>query len=195
MYINPSADRGTQATFTLDDSEYSVLMMPSWGSISFNTDYKGGIGSEWNSGELVQILLDDEDMNFDARTKNQMKIKDNMTIVPAIKIGSPITLKTVDTITYVDDDTATTEITFDQNINDTACSSDYGAAGTDASYLSCYEKYSERAVITKETTGTWAIASNDRLTFTYNGTTVGDLESLISGANGTAAYTLSLIHI
>ena len=35
-----------------------------------------------------------------------------------------------------------------QNINDTQCSSDYGAAGTAASYLSCYEKYSERAVIT-----------------------------------------------
>ena len=56
MYINPSADRGTQAVFWLDDKEYSVLMMPSWGSITFNTDYKGGIGSEWNSGELVQIL-------------------------------------------------------------------------------------------------------------------------------------------
>ena len=27
------------------------------------------------------------------------------------------------------------------------------------------------------------------MTFTYDGTTVGDLESLISGANGTAAYT------
>ena len=62
MYINPSADRGTQATFWLDDKEYSVLHMPSWGTITFNTDYKGGIGSEWNSGELVQILLDDEDM-------------------------------------------------------------------------------------------------------------------------------------
>merc|ERR1712167_207551 len=69
MYINPAADRGTQATFWLDDKEYSVLHMPSWGSITFNTDYNGGIGSEWNSGELVQILLDDEDMNLDARTK------------------------------------------------------------------------------------------------------------------------------
>ena len=128
-------------------------------------------------------------MNFDARTKNQMKINDNMTIVPAIKIGSPITLKTVDTITYVDDDVSQTELTFDQNINDTQCSSDYLAAGNDKSYLSCYEKYSERAVITKEVTGDWTIASNDRLIFTYNGTTVGDLESLISGANGTAAYS------
>ena len=56
MFINPEAPRGTQAVFWLDDSEYSVLMMPSWGTIEFNTDYKGGIGTEWNSGELVQIL-------------------------------------------------------------------------------------------------------------------------------------------
>ena len=58
MFINKAADRGTQATFWVDDKEYSVLHMPSWGTITFNTDYKGGIGSEWNSGELVQILLD-----------------------------------------------------------------------------------------------------------------------------------------
>jgi hypothetical protein len=38
MYINPSADRGTQAVFWLDDKEYSVLNMPSWGTIEFNTD-------------------------------------------------------------------------------------------------------------------------------------------------------------
>ena len=122
-----------------------------------------------------------------------MYIKSNATIVPAIKIGSPITLTTVDTISYVDDSVSQTYITFDQNINDTQCSSDYNTSSTqttrDASYLSCYEKYSERAVITKETTGTWTIASNDRLHFEYNGTTLGDLESLISGANGTAAYT------
>ena len=30
MYVNPLADRGTQATFTVDDKEYSVLHMPSW---------------------------------------------------------------------------------------------------------------------------------------------------------------------
>ena len=44
MFINKAADRGTQATFWLDDKEYSVLHMPSWGTIEFNTDYKGGIG-------------------------------------------------------------------------------------------------------------------------------------------------------
>ncbi len=188
MYINPAADRGTQATFWLDDKEYSVLHMPSWGSITFNTDYKGGIGSEWNSGELVQILLDDEDMNLDARTKNQMKIKDNKTIVPAIKIGSPITLKTVNTISFMDDSVSQTARTLDSAIDDATCSSDYGAAGTAASYLSCYEKYSERAVMTVET-GDMALADSDQIRFVYDGTTVNDLKDLISGANGTSAYS------
>jgi hypothetical protein len=196
MYINPSSDRGTQATFSWDDVEFSVLHMPFWGTISFNTDGSDGattgaaIGAEWNSGELVEIVLDDNDMNLDARSQEQMTVGSNTTIVPAVKIGSPITLATVDTITYIDDDTSQTALTLDQNINDSQCTSDYGASGTDNSYLSCYEKYSERAVITKETTGDWDIASNDRLHFTYNGTTLGDLESLISGANGTAAYSL-----
>ena len=38
MYINAAADRGTQATFKWDDVEYSVLYMPFWGTISFNTE-------------------------------------------------------------------------------------------------------------------------------------------------------------
>ena len=195
MYINPSADRGTQATFTVDDKEYSVLHMPSWGSITFNTDYKGGIGSEWNSGELVQILLDDEDMNLDARTKNQMKIKDNQTIVPAIKIGSPITLTTLDTLTIADGPKGAASgstVLVDENINDTQCSSDYNTSSTqttrNASYTSCYEKYSERAVVTNSQ-GAVTLADDDQLRFVYNGTTVNDLAELISNANGTAAYT------
>ena len=51
------------------------------------------IGSEWNSGELVEIVLDDNDMNLDARSQEQMTTGSNTTIVPAVKIGSPITLQ------------------------------------------------------------------------------------------------------
>ena len=106
IFINKQADRGTQATFWWNDVEYSVLNMPFWGSIEFNTAYdkyqEGGIGAEWNSGELVQILVTDGDMNLDARTKDQMKVKANNTIVPGIKIGSPITLASLDTLTVYD---------------------------------------------------------------------------------------------
>ena len=143
--------------------------------------------------DSVEIILDDGDMNVNARSQEQMTVGANSTIVPAVKIGSPITLKTLEKVTYVDDDTSQTEITFDQGLDDAACSSDYNTSTTqstrDTSYLSCYEKYSERSIMTKESTGDWTIATNDRLIFTYGGTTVGDLETLINGANGTAAVS------
>ena len=140
---------------------------------------------------------DDGDMNLDARSQEQMTTGSNTTIVPAVKIGSPITLATLNTVIFADESNVKT--TIDSGIDDTVCSSNYDAAGTAASYVSCYEKYSERAVITNSGSAI-TLADEDQLRFVYNGTTVGDLKDLISGANGTAAYTyiqydLSLIHI
>ena len=90
MYINKEADRGTQATFWWDDVEYSVLNKPFWGTIEFNTEGSAGgttagnIGAEWNSGELVEIVLDDGDMNTDARNQEHKTVASNTTIVPGI---------------------------------------------------------------------------------------------------------------
>jgi hypothetical protein len=175
--------------------------MPFWGNIYYNTDGQveigsGGIGAEWNSGELVEVVLDDNDMNLDARNQEQMTVASNSTIVPAVKIGSPITLSTLDTVIIMDDPndgSGGTSIAFDENINDTVCSSDYNTSRTqttrNASYLSCYEKYSERAVITSNHPSDFTIADDDQFRFVYNGTTVDDLADMISGANGTAAYS------
>jgi hypothetical protein len=200
MYINAAADRGTQATFSWDDVEYSVLYMPFWGTIEFNTDGSAGgttaanIGAEWNSGELVEIILDDNDMNLDARSQEQMTTGSNTTIVPAVKIGSPITLSTLLTLNLNDGPKAAIDggqnvKTIDGNITSTQCSSDYGSSGTDASYLSCHEKYSERAIVTTSFDTAITLADDDQLQFIYSGTTVSDLQDLISNANGTAAYT------
>ena len=212
MFINKAADRGTQATFWHDDVEYSVLNNPFWGEVEFNTAYdkhqEGGIGAEWNSGELVQILVTDGDMNLDARTKDQMKVKANNTIVPAIKIGSPITLASLDTLHFYDHvrsiNTAgsSPEALVDENIAANSCSSDYSTGA--ASYVSCYEKYSERAIVTvsNSTVASYdeAFDDGDELRFRYGDgtnqyTSVQDLKDMIANANGTAAYTLSLIHI
>jgi acetyltransferase-like isoleucine patch superfamily enzyme len=167
--------------------------MPFWGTIEYKTDGNTGhttgvdIGAEWNSGELVEIYLDDNDMNFDARSQEQMTTGSNASIVPAVKIGSPITITGVNTIQHGDNSASGTLVDIDSAIDDTQCSSDYGAAGTAASYVSCYEKYSERAVITFNSAVT--LDHGDALEFTYDGTTVDDLADLISGANGTSAYT------
>jgi hypothetical protein len=129
-------------------------------------------------------------MNLDARSQEQMTVGSNTTIVPAVKIGSPITLATVNNIIYADSSNAKT--TVDSGIDDTQCSSDYNTSSTqttrDASYLSCHEKYSERAVITNNG-GAITIAEKQALEFAYDGTSVNDLADLVAGANGTAAYT------
>jgi hypothetical protein len=191
MYVSEVADRGTQAVVTFNDQAYSVLHMPFWGTVAYDTEYGDGIGAEWNAGEIVGVIVDDEDMNFDARNLDQQTISGNTTIVPSIKIGSPITLANVDSLTLFDGGLEGDEITLDQNINETQCSSNYAGAGTDSSYTSCYEKYSERAIFTtdKGSQSDVTIASGDILRLTYNGTTVGDLKDLISGANGTSAFT------
>ena len=89
-----------------------------------------------------------------------------------------------------DDSVSQTAVTIDQSIMDTQCSSDYTGSGNDGSYNSCYEKYSERAVITVEaSTAAVTLADDDQIRFIYDGTTVNDLKDLISGANGTSAYS------
>ena len=201
MYINPLSDRGNQATFWWDDVEYSVLNMPYWGTIEFNTsgtqvEIGTDIGAEWNSGELVEVVVDDGDMNLDSRSQEQMTVSANSTIVPAVKIGSPITLASLDTLHFYDSSTAagtTATSLIDENIGATQCSTDYTSG--DGGYVSCYEKYSERAIVTYgNSTDTPAFADGDELRFRYGDGTnqyasVGDLKDLIAGANGTAAYT------
>ena len=121
-------------------------------------------------------------MNFDTRSEDVLATHSNNTIMPAIKIGSPITLKTLSTL-------ATTNggITIDTGLT-TQCSSDYSTAGTAASYTSCYEKYSERSIITTNQDLT-AMAAGEKLVFTHSGTSIKDFTDLISGSNGTGAYT------
>jgi len=182
MKITENAKRGTQAVFNYDSVEYGVLNNPTFGTIEFVED---GIGAEWNSGEVVTVRLFDPDMNYDNRTEDEMKVYSDTTIVPAIKIGSPITLSTLSSVIKYGNTEAA--VTIDSSLN-TQCSSDYEES-TAASYESCYEKYSERSLMTVANEPA-ALANEDVLLFTHSSsTTVKTLADLISGANGTAAYT------
>jgi len=177
MIIAETANRNTQAVFTYDDESYGVLHQPQFASISYQTE---DIGDEWNSGEVVEIHIEDADMNIDPRKKDQMKSTSATTVVPAIKIGSPITLATVNTIDYPNSGTEQ-----DSGIADTQCSSNYASSGA-GSYESCYEKYSERIIFTPGTTD--VLAADESFMFNWSTTTVGDLEDLLSSANGSASF-------
>ena len=65
MVINENAPRGTQAVFNYDGVAYGVLHNPTFGTIAYDTS---GIGSEWNSGEVVNVEVFDPDMNLDTRS-------------------------------------------------------------------------------------------------------------------------------
>jgi hypothetical protein len=68
-------------------------------------------------------------MNLDTRTEDDLKVYLNSTIVPAIKIGSPITLATLSSLKS--DTTESGTITLDDSLN-TQCSSDYDTANNGA---------------------------------------------------------------
>ncbi|MDB3956052.1 hypothetical protein N9385_00070 [Candidatus Nitrosopelagicus sp.] len=181
MLINTDAKRGSQAVFEFDEVKYGVLHMPQFATIEYLTD---DIGAEWNSGEVVSIEIFDPDMNFDNRSEDVMTVASTSSIVPAIKIGSPITLKTLTTLQSTGNEAI---VTWDSDLEN-QCSSDY-ASSTATSYTSCYEKYSERSIITVAAEPA-AFAASDKLIFTHSSdTTVSTLTDLISNANGTAAYT------
>ena len=188
MIIASNAARGTQATLNWNDEDYSILVMPSWGTVSYNTDYNGGIGAEWNSGEIVEVVIEDNDMNFDARLGDTAYVYSNNTIVPALKIGSPITAASIDSITHVPQNQNPDELR--SGINDNTCSSNYGTSTTAAAYNNCYEKYSERIIWdTEDTQGDVTFANGDELKFVYDGKTLNDFKSFYTGANGSAAYS------
>ena len=191
MIIASDAARCTQATLNSNDEEYSILVQPFWGSVEYNTDYNGGIGSEWNSGEIVEVVITDGDMNFDARVGNQMTIGDNKSIIPALKIGSPITAASIDSVAVIQDSSVTL---LASALNDNVCSSDYSNANAKA-YNQCYEKYSERMMLNNDA-GAITFESGDALKFVFDGKTLNDFKNYYTGANGSAAYQyLSLIHI
>jgi hypothetical protein len=152
---------------------------PTFGTIQYDLD---GIGAEWNSGEVVSVTIFDPDMNFDNRSEDEMKVYSNQTLVPAIKIGSPITLATLSQI--VDEDA----VQWDSSLNN-QCTTDYSGSSTLA-YESCYEKYSERSIVTVASNPAALAATATSLNFIHaSDTTVNTLSDLIAGANGTAAYT------
>ena len=76
-------------------------------------------------------------MNYDTRSEDGMFVKDTTSVVPAIKIGSPITLKTV---TNIDNHSGGHAMVSIDSGTTGQCSSDYDSTSTTGSYVSCYEK-------------------------------------------------------
>jgi hypothetical protein len=88
--VATDAPRGTTATIDYNDSAKSILVSQFFGTIDMDATALGG---EWNSGEELSVLLTDQDVNLNSRVDEDISVADGrFTIIPAMRIGSPITL-------------------------------------------------------------------------------------------------------
>jgi hypothetical protein len=86
--VADDAARGTSATFDYNDSAQSFVVANDFGTIDMD---EASVGNEWNSGETLAVTLFDQDLNKNTALDEDMTIAAT-SIVPAMIIGSPLTL-------------------------------------------------------------------------------------------------------
>ncbi len=190
VIIQATAKRGTSATLVWDETTYSIVAGLGWGSVNMDVS---SVGDEWNSGEALYVTIEDEDMNMNTRKEDQMKITDNKTIVPSIKLGSPITLDKISKVMIVGNNrtnaatsAAGTYQTFDTWTSGTNCSTEQGSTTNN---VNCVSKFSDIAYATVP--HDMHFTNHDALVFQWSGVTVQNLKDQINDVNGSrnAGYT------
>src|SRR3989338_2750371 len=92
--------RGKTAQLAYDDVSYSILVGTSFATVIMD---ESAIGSEWNSGETIDVTLVDNDQNLNSKVDEDLDVNNNNTkIIPTISIGSPFTIKSGDNATIWD---------------------------------------------------------------------------------------------
>src|SRR3989338_564025 len=90
--------RGKTAQLAYDDVSYSILVGTSFATVSMD---ESAIGGEWNSGETIDVTLVDNDQNLNSKVDEDLDVNNkDVSIFPAVKIGSPITLAS-ENATYI----------------------------------------------------------------------------------------------
>ncbi len=90
VVVSDMAKRGTSAVVDHNDAIQSVVVGHAFGTITLDDDAVGGV---WNSGEEIPVTLTDADVNRKAMNDEDITVSDpDFTIIPSVRIGSPITL-------------------------------------------------------------------------------------------------------
>jgi len=89
LEVKTKAKRGTTATFDYNDSAQSFTVANDFGTIDMD---ESSVGDEWNSGENLVVTLADQDLNKNTLNDEDMTLRSHNTTIPALIIGSPITL-------------------------------------------------------------------------------------------------------
>jgi len=89
IQVTKGALRGTTATFDYNDSAQSFIVSNDFGTIDMD---ESSVGDEWNSGETLAVTIVDQDLNKNTLMDEDMTLRSHNTTIPALIIGSPITL-------------------------------------------------------------------------------------------------------
>ena len=90
LIVPTGAKRGTTAVIDYNDGTMSVVVGNSFATITLDDDAVGGV---WNSGEEMPVTLTDPDVNRMGMNDEDIDVSDSVfTIIPSVRIGSPITL-------------------------------------------------------------------------------------------------------
>lgn len=90
LIVNTSALRGTTGTIDYNDSPVSFIVSNDFGTLDMD---ESSIGDEWNSGETLAVTLVDQDLNKNTLSDETLALTTHQTLIPSMKIGSPISLE------------------------------------------------------------------------------------------------------
>jgi len=92
LQTTASAKRDSTASITYNDNGKSIKVGFGTAALSFDN---AALGGEWNSGETVKVSLVDTDVNKNGLSDEDLDVYNgNVTLIPAIKVGQPLTLGT-----------------------------------------------------------------------------------------------------
>jgi len=92
IVITDDAQIGTSATIDYNETPTTILVLFGFASIDLIPP-----DDEWNSGEEVTVQLVDSDANQNSRADEDLDLNNpNVTLIPALKTGSPATLSNLD---------------------------------------------------------------------------------------------------
>ena len=89
IIILSDAKRGTSASIDYNEDPVTILVGLSFGNIDIMP-----VDDEWNSGEEIPVKLVDNDANQNSRADEDLDLNNpSVALIPALKTGSPNTLK------------------------------------------------------------------------------------------------------
>jgi len=87
--IKADAARGNSASISYDDSPVSVVVRSSFATIDMIVN-----DDEWNSGEAIDVVLVDQDINKNSRSDEDLAVENSAyyELIPTLVTGDPFTL-------------------------------------------------------------------------------------------------------